>query len=87
MDQLPSQLVQFLAPFLRWKVKALPAAFVEGASRETVHEWSQRIHDCMPIRLFVPYSLTVRPSERSLAWTLNSLPNSFNSSPPPCAGG
>jgi hypothetical protein len=24
MDQLPSQLVQFLAPFLRWKVKALP---------------------------------------------------------------
>jgi len=35
--QLPAQLVQFLAPSLRWKVKAIPAPFVEGASRETIH--------------------------------------------------
>ena len=50
--QLPAQLVQFLAPFLRWKVKAIPAPFVEGASRETVHEWGQRMHDCLPVFVY-----------------------------------
>jgi hypothetical protein len=57
MDQLPSQPVQFLAPFLPWNGESPPAAFVEGASRETVHEWSQRMRACPSV--FV-YSFPIR---------------------------
>jgi len=31
--QLPAQLVQFLAPSLRWRVKSTLAAFLEGTPR------------------------------------------------------
>ena len=70
--QLPAQLVQLLAPFLRWRVKDTLDAFLEGTPRQPVHQWSQRIYDCLPIRLFVPYSLTVRPTERNLPCPLLS---------------
>jgi len=44
-------------PLLRQKVGATPAPFVEGASRETVHEGGQRMHGGLPV--FV-YSFPIR---------------------------
>jgi hypothetical protein len=44
-------------PLLRQKVGAAPAPFVEGASRETVHEGGQRMHGGLAV--FV-YSFPIR---------------------------
>jgi hypothetical protein len=54
---LPAQLAQRLAPSLCRRVGATPAAFVEEASRETVHEGGQRMHGGLPV--FV-YSFPIR---------------------------
>jgi hypothetical protein len=46
--QLPAQLVQFLAPFLRWKVKTLP-----------LHSW--RVHRDRPSTNGVSECTNARP--------------------------
>jgi hypothetical protein len=51
MDQLPSQLVQFLAPFLRWKVKALPLHSERDIERD--HPRMESTNPRLPAHSFI----------------------------------